>query len=72
MLELGELRRFVLDVWRNVDLKLGLGDVERLCTEPLLLKWSLGSIHFFLTMNLLRFLEVMIDALPWLPHSLFG
>lgn len=47
------------------------GSVGRILEEPLLLEWK-GSTHFSLTMNLLRFLQVMSDALPWLQESSIG
>jgi len=66
-LEVRELEESVWVFWRCVDPKSGLGDAGRIHAKPLLLlKWSLGSTHFFLTMNLLRFLQVLSDGLPWL------
>lgn len=65
MLSFGVDSCFTMDVGE-------FGGVGRARVEPLLLEWSLGSTHVSLTMNLLRFLQVLSDALPWLPKSSFG
>lgn len=61
------------DVWGKEDLTLDLGYEKQAHEKPLLLvKWSLGYAHFFLTMNLLRFLQVLSDGLPWLDTHLYS